>query len=67
MQTVSESALPSVEELSRWTVQDTLDRLLRDHKTALAHEQQIASLKTELQSLQQQFDWLRRQVFGQKS
>lgn len=67
MQTVSESALPSVDEVSRWTVQDTLDRLLRDHKTALAHEQQIASLKTELQSLQQQFDWLRRQVFGQKS
>ena len=67
MQTVSESALPSIDEVSRWSVQDTLDRLLRDHKTALAHEQQIASLKTELQSLQQQFDWLRRQVFGQKS
>jgi hypothetical protein len=67
MQTVTESALPSLHEVSRWSVQDTLDRLLRDHKSAHAHERQIASLKSELQLLQQRYDWLRQQIFGRKS
>jgi len=67
MQTVTASVLPSLHEVSRWSVQDVLDRLLCDHKSALEHARQIASLKSDLQLLQQQYDWLRRQVFGRKS
>lgn len=67
MQTVSEPTLPSLDEVARWSLQDTIDRLIRDHEIALENQQRILSLQRDLQSIQQQFDWLRRQVFGQKS
>ena len=60
MQTVSEPTLPSLDEVARWSLQDTIDRLAQDRR-------EIVRLQRDLQSIQQQFDWLRRQVFGQKS
>ena len=67
MQTVSEPILPSLDEVARWSLQDMMDRLIRDHTIVLQYQQHILSLQRDLQSIQQQFDWLRRQVFGQKS
>jgi transposase len=52
--------LPSLDEVACWSAQDTIDRLSRDHLA-------IVRLQRDLQSIEQQFEWLRRQVFGQKS
>jgi transposase len=60
MKTVSESTLPTLDEVSSWSPQETVDRLAHDRQV-------IARLQSELRSSQQQFDWLRRQAFGQKS
>lgn len=60
MQTVPEMTLPSLDEVACWSAQDTMDRLCRDHLA-------IVRLQRDLQSIEQQFEWLRRQVFGQKS
>jgi transposase len=74
MSTPDSISTPSLEELARWSAQEVREALsnlgsvgesLRD--SLRASEQRNAQLQHDVESLKQQLEWFRRQIFGPKS
>lgn len=57
------TAIPTPEEAARWTAEQVVE-LAGEH---LVLGRQFEAIKREVQTLNHQLDWFRRQIFGQKS
>ncbi|MFM7569265.1 MAG: hypothetical protein ACKO8O_11285, partial [Betaproteobacteria bacterium] len=54
---------PSLEEVERWSAQEVLEVV----SDVSALRQRNAELQRDIESLKEQIDWFRRQVFGSRS